>query len=354
MAEREARRLVFTAPREVRLQESVLPPPGPGQALVRGEWSLVSTGTEMTAYTGDFPRRDSAWAAYVRYPFPPGYSCVGVVEETGDGCALRPGQRVVSAASHAGRFLVDAPAGLAAGGGVGGRHPSADGMVVPDGVGAQDAAFHTIARIVMNGVRLSRVQFGDAACVVGCGLLGQLAMRFLHVAGALPIAAVDLARARLAQAAASHAALLLCPEDGDPVAALRSGNAGRLADLVVDVTGAPGSFPVATQLARDLGRVVVLGSPRGPVTVDLHDHVHTRGLEIIGAHASTTPRIETPHTPWTMRRNVELFFELLRAGRLRVDDLVTHRFPLSRATEAYAMLDRDRSQAMGVLLELGA
>jgi 2-desacetyl-2-hydroxyethyl bacteriochlorophyllide A dehydrogenase len=347
-----ARRVRFPAPRQTVVEEVEVPAPGPGQARVRGEWSLISTGTEMTAYSGDFPREGSAWAAYVRYPFAPGYSAVGIVEAAGPGCALQPGQRVVSGAAHASCFLVDAPAEGGSGPAPAGRHPTADGLAVPAGVSPEAAAFHTLARIVMNGVRLGEPALGECAAVVGCGLLGQIGVRLLRLCGLLPVVAVDLARPRLERARASGADALLCPVDGDPVAALRQANAGRLADLVVDVTGAPGSFPLATRLARDLGRVVVLGSPRGPVTIDLHDDVHTRGLRVIGAHASTAPRHESPHAPWTIRRSVELFFELVARGRLGVEDLVTHRYPLTRAAEAYAMLDRDRTQAMGVLLRL--
>jgi 2-desacetyl-2-hydroxyethyl bacteriochlorophyllide A dehydrogenase len=349
--EPKARRIVFHAPRQAAVEEVPLPSPGPGQALVQGEWSLVSTGTEMTAYTGDFPRGDSAWAAYVRYPFAPGYSAVGRVVAVGPDCALVPGQRVASGAPHASHYLVEAPR---EGTVHRGRHPVPDAHLVPADVASEDATFHTLARIVLNGIRLGAPGLGDAVAVVGCGLLGQLAIRFARLAGAHPVVAVDLDRRRLALARQSGADLCLCPEDGDPVTALRDAHLGRLADVVLDVTGAPGSFPLATRLARDQGRVVVLGSPRGPVTVDLHDDVHTRGLVVVGAHASTTPVQETPQTPWTLQRNVELFFTLLRLGRVRVDDLVTHRFALGDAPEAYALLDRDRGAAMGVLLRLGA
>ncbi len=349
--EPSGRRVIFTGPRAVRVEEVPLAAPGPGQALVRGEWALISTGTEMTAYTGDFPPGESAWARYVRYPFAPGYSAVGIVEAVGPDCALAPGQRIVSGAAHASRFLVEAPA-TGAGPTLAGGHPAADALVVPEGVAAEAASFHALARIVLNGVRLSRVEFGESAVVVGCGLLGQLAIRLLRLAGALPVAACDLSRERLSWARGSGADLCLCPADGDALAALRAGNSGRRADLAIDVTGAPGSFPLACQLVRALGRVVVLGSPRGPVTVDLHDDVHTRGLHVIGAHASTTPQQETPHTPWSLRRNIEYFFALLGAGRVRIDDLISHRYPLSEAETAYRLLDRDRTQAMGVLLRL--
>ncbi len=353
MAERKARRVVFAAAREATVESVPIGAPGPGQILVRGEWSLISTGTEMTAYTGDFPRGESAWGTYVRYPFHPGYSLVGVVEAAGEGAGAGVGQRVAVEAAHASHVLVDAPGPEAAAGGEGRHSPSAV-LPVPDGVAPEEATFQTLARIVLNGLRLAEPELGESVAVIGCGLLGQLAIRFARLAGAMPVVAVDLSRARLERALASGADVALEADDGDLPAALRATTGGRLADAVIDVTGAPASFVTATRLARDMGRVVLLGSPRGPVTVDLHDDVHSRGLRVIGAHASTTPRRETPLTPWTMRRNAELFFALVQAGRLSVADLISHRFALAGAKDAYARLDEDRASAMGVLLDLRA
>src|SRR5688572_7548731 len=62
-----ARQVVFAAPRQVELRERSLPEPGPDQALLRTLCTLISTGTELTALTGDFPP-DSVWARYIQYP----------------------------------------------------------------------------------------------------------------------------------------------------------------------------------------------------------------------------------------------------------------------------------------------
>jgi 2-desacetyl-2-hydroxyethyl bacteriochlorophyllide A dehydrogenase len=347
-----ARRVVFPRPQQVCLEEVDLPEPGPGQALVRGERSLISAGTEMTAYTGDFPPGDSAWARYVRYPFPPGYSFVGVVAAVGEGCALVPGQRVAIEAPHASGILVDAPAAGGSGADAASIHSPSAPVVVPDHVSPDEAAFHTLARIAMQGVRLAQVELGACVAVIGCGLVGQLAMRLARLAGALRVVAVDLSERRLEHAVAGGADSGVRADVADPVQAVRERCGGRLADVVIDATGAPSSFATAVRIARDLGRVVLLGSPRGSVTIDLHDDVHTRGLVVVGAHASTTPRRETSQTPWSMARNTSLFLALLAEGRVRVDDLVSHRFPLSRADEAYGLLAREREAALGVLFDL--
>ena len=104
-------------------------------------------------------------------------------------------------------------------------------------------------------------------------------------------------------------------------------------------------------VVRRMGRVILLGSPRHPVTVNFHNEIHTLGLQVIGAHTSTQPAFETAHTPWTRRRNSELFFDLATAGRLVLDDMITHRYAWREAPRAYAMLAEDRTRALGVVLE---
>src|SRR5205085_6845301 len=101
---------------------------------------------------------------------------------------------------------------------------------------------------------------------------------------------------------------------------------GRMADVVFEITGNPLAMPGAPRLARQLGRVVLLGSPRGPVTLDLHDEVHSLSLDLIGAHNSGHPTVATPHNPWTILRHVELFLDWQAAGMIDVRPLTPHRY----------------------------
>ena len=90
-------------------------------------------------------------------------------------------------------------------------------------------------------------------------------------------------------------------------------------------------------------RPLLRGSPRGPVTIDLHDEVHTLGLEIIGAHNSTHPPAETPNTPWSITRHVELFLEWTAAGKLSIDPLITHIMPLDYINRAFDLMHSGES-----------
>ena len=58
-----------------------------------------------------------------------------------------------------------------------------------------------------------------------------------------------------------------------------------------------------------------------------------------------------PSNPWTADRNGQLLFDLVQVGKLRMDDLITHRYHWKDAPRAYDMLTNDRTQAMGVVLE---
>ncbi len=329
------RQVVFPAPRQVELREAPLPAVGPGQALLRTCCTLISTGTELTALTGDFPT-DSAWSRYIRYPWTAGYSHVGEVEVVGEGVdGVKPGDRLASHAPHADRAVITV----------------ARAAPVPPGASAEEAAFLPLAQITLNGVRQGEVALGESVVVLGAGLIGQLTARFCRLAGARPVLLVDQSVPRLAHAASSGCLQVVATSHSEVASAIKAATRGRMADVVFEASGNPTLLPLALRLARRKGRVVILGSPRGPASLDLHDEVHTLGLRIIGAHNSTHPAVETPDTPWTLARHAELFFDLLTEKAIDVGALITHRFSGRDAPEAFNLLLEDRTRAMGVVLD---
>ena len=67
------RQIFFTGPRQVEVQEVQVPPPAPGEVQIRTRKTLISTGTEGLALSGNFAQ-GTHWADWVKYPFQPGYS----------------------------------------------------------------------------------------------------------------------------------------------------------------------------------------------------------------------------------------------------------------------------------------
>jgi len=331
-----SQRVVFTKPFQAEMADVDLPDPGPGEILIRTRKSLISTGTEMTGYTGDFPP-NSVWSDYVHYPwYRVGYSNVGEVAALGpDVTEVQIGQRVFSNGRHGTYNL----------------KPVENAIVIPDGVTDDQAVFLDIARTVMNGVRLARISLGEAVVVVGAGILGQLATQFVGLTGGFPLMVVDMSERRLEMARAHGATHTLIGGRDELLDDIREITRGRMADVAFEVTGNQHVIPSVLRIVRRQGRVILLGSPRGPVTVDFHDEVHTLGLHVIGAHTSTQPEVETYYNPWTRTRNSEVFFDLVMAGRLQLDDMISHRYPWREAPTAYEMLAKDRLQAMGVVFE---
>jgi len=331
------RRIVFRKPGVVAVEEAEVPKPGPGQVLVKTLVTLISTGTELTLLSGRFPK-GSVWDR-IKYPFLPGYSNCGVVVETGPGVKeFKPGERVVSQAPHSEYATVNVKRVYK----------------VPEKVPEEEAVFAVLAAIVMNGVRLARIALGECVAVVGMGLLGQLACQFSRLCGGFPVIAIDLSDKRLEVARKLGAMATVNPRKDDVKRAVFEYSKGRGADVVFEVTGNPEVIPWELDLLRRQGRLIVLSSPRGPTKLDFHDYVNWPSRVIIGAHASSHPEFETPYNPWTFRRNVELFFDLLVEGVVNVRDLVSEIHPWTEAETVYRrLLDPlgERLQTLGVLLD---
>jgi 2-desacetyl-2-hydroxyethyl bacteriochlorophyllide A dehydrogenase len=328
--------VVFTKPREVIVADEDKPSPGEGQLLVRTSRSLISTGTELTIFSGDFPD-DSAWSAYGSYPFHAGYSNVGRVEAVGPGVREGwAGKRVATNTFHAMYNVVPIES----------AHP-----ILHDSIPDEQAAFFYLSCIVMNGVRRSGVGWGDSAVIYGAGILGQLAARFCRLCGARPVIVADIADARLGLLPEDPAVVSVNPSRDDVAATVEGATRGRMADVVFEVTGNQHLIAEEFKLLRRQGRFIVLSSPRGPAYFDFHDLCNDPSYTIIGAHVSSHPRQGELDLPWTVARNAELFFDLVADGELGIAPLITHRAPYADAERLYTMLLEDRSQAMGVILE---
>jgi 2-desacetyl-2-hydroxyethyl bacteriochlorophyllide A dehydrogenase len=326
--------VVFPEAREVAVEERERPTPAADEVLVETDTSLVSTGTELTVLSGEYPE-GSIWDDYGTYPFDPGYANVGTVVEAGADAHLSPGTRVATWAPHAAFVTTRA----------------ADCVVVPEDVTDDQASLFAIAQIVMNGVRRGRVDWGETVVVYGLGILDQLAVRFCLLAGAETVVGVDLAAERLDYLPDDPAVVGVDPTASDPVDAVADVTNGRRADVVFEVTGNPDAIPGQFDVLRDQGRLVLLSSPHGKTTLDFHDDVNGPSVEIIGAHQTSHPPVETPQTPWTKTRHAELFFSYLRRNRLTVDDLFSHSRPYSDAPDLYRSLLDDRTDAMAVRLQ---
>jgi len=327
------RRIVFKEPKKVGIEEAEIPELSPHQILIRTYVTLISTGTELTMLSGEYPK-GSHWDNITKYPVYPGYSNCGVVEKVGENVRkFKVGDRVSSSAPHAEYAVV--------------REDQA--IKVPDSISDEEATFGTLSATVMNSVRLADIKLGESVIVVGVGILGQLACQFSRLCGGFPVVAVDLSRKRLEIAKKLGATATIQPEEEDAKRRIMELTKGRGGDVVFEVTGNPKIIPWELSLVKRQGRLILLSSPRGLTELDFHDLVNWPSRIIIGTHASSHPSHETPYNPWTRERNVQLFFELVSAGLVNVKDLITDRYKWTEAEQVYKRLLDPLGERLGVL-----
>jgi predicted dehydrogenase/threonine dehydrogenase-like Zn-dependent dehydrogenase len=353
----------------------------PGGVLVRSLFSLISTGTEMMKLTEakmsmvgkararpdqvrkvlDSVAQQGAVTTYKKVMnrldsyTPLGYSLCGVVTEVGRGAEeFRVGQLVAAAgneyALHAEYNWI--PVNLC--------------VPVPRGVSPEHAAFATVGAIAMQGVRRAEVQLGDAACVIGLGLVGQLVVRLLIAAGVRVVGLDTIEdRCRLAEKAGALACAAPTPEGVEAVQqALAEITDGRGADHILLAAGGSSNGPVevAAKLARDRARVVDIGKTRLDLPWNAY---YDKELDVRFSRSYGPGRyddryelegIDYPagYVRWTERRNLECFLDLIARKDIEVESLVSGTFPLDNAASVYSDLASGSLAAVGVLLEYPA
>ena len=346
-----------------------------GCVLVRIGASLVSAGTERAS--SDFAaksllqkarsrpdlvrevlnkvRRDGVLSAATAVrsrldqPAALGYSSAGTVTEVGEGIAdLRPGDRVACAGAG---FAVHAefacvPRLLVA------RIPSAE-------VDFESAAFTTIGAVAIHGVRTAEAKLGDVVAVIGLGLLGQLIVQILN-AGGCRVIGIDPVQER-AQLAAKLGALAVTTSEAEFTDLCMRHSGGNGADSVLIAAETPSSGPVnlASEVARDRGVVVAVGT----VGMELQRKLYyEKELDFRVSRSYGPGRYDAAfeqkgrdypigYVRWSETRNMEAFLQLLADRKVDVKPLITHSFAIENAGEAYELITgKARDPHLGVVI----
>jgi len=354
------------------VEEIPIPAPRSGMALVKTAASLVSAGTErmlvefaekslvgkarsrpdLVKQVLDKARREGLLttleAAFNRLdqPMALGYSSAGTIVALGEGLAgFKAGQRVACAgggyAVHAEYALV--PRNLLA--------------LLPEGVDFDSAAFATLGAISLHGFRLAEPQVGERVAVIGLGLLGLLTLQIAAAAGC-HVLGIDINPARVALATRFGAEACLRDQAVDSAQAF---TANRGADVVLICADTSSSDPVelAGIIARDRARVVATGAVGLTIPRKIY---YEKELSFVNSRSYGPGRYDSAYEEggqdyplgyvrWTEGRNLEAVVGLLESGKLKVESLITHRFPIEKADEAYDVITGKKKEAfLGVLL----
>lgn len=341
-----------------------------GQLLIHTSTTLVSAGTErMLVEFGkaswldkarqqpdkvrmvlDKVRTDGLATTFeavkskLDQPLALGYCNVGVVAGVGgDVAGFAVGDRVVSNGKHA--EVVCVPKNLCA------RIPAN----VPD----EHAAFTVLAAIGLQGIRLAGPVLGECVVVTGLGLIGLVTVQMLRAQGCR-VLGIDYDPARLALARQFGAEVVNPGAGEDVLAAARAFSRGRGVDAVIITASTKSDEPVsqAAHMCRKRGRIVLVGVVGLSLSrADFYEKELSFQVSCSYGPGRYDPAYEegghdypVGFVRWTEQRNFEAVLDLMASGQLDVAPLVSHRYALEQAVQAYGLLSGGEP-SLGILLQ---
>ena len=274
-------------------------------------------------------------------PIPLGYCNAGIVLESGlEG--FKPGDRVASNGNHAEIVRV-------------GKNLCAK---IPDNVNDESAAFTVLGAIGLQGVRLINPSLGEAIVVSGLGLVGLMTVQMLRANGCR-VLGIDFDSARCALAREFGAETVDLSKNEDPLSISHIFSRGRGVDAVIIAAASQSDEVIhqAADMCRKRGRIVLVGV----VGLNIRRDDFFKKEITFQVSASYGPGRYDPKyeeegqdypigfVRWTEQRNFEAVLDMMSSGTLNVKPLITHRFSIENAVDAYKFLED--SKALGIILE---
>ncbi len=323
---KKRRYVLFTGPRRLEIQEAAIPCPDRSlnEFLVRTLATGISAGTELRFYRGNFSQgvlldeQILALRQPFQYPTTYGYSNVGEVEADG--------RRVFSFRPHESHYVASDESLFA----------------VPEDVSVEGAVLWPSFETAVNLILDARPLIGEKVLVVGQGIIGLAVTALLSEYPLQQLCTIDKLAKRREASVRIGADYSFTPEE-----AMDSSFDVKDFDLAIELSGHAEGLNLATNGVGFEGRVVV-GSWYGekPQMVELGTHFHRGRLQLISSQVSHINPCFTKR--WDRARRMETAARAL--ARFPVETLISHRFPVERAGQAYSLLDREPENCLQVLL----
>lgn len=335
------------------IEDVSLAAPGPGEIRVKMAACALCHS--------DIHYADGAWGGTL--PAVYGHEAAGVVEDVGEGVtAILPGDHVVvtlvRSCGHcyycdrglpvtcATTFPLDERSPLAAADGtpiVQGLRTAAfaeyivvqesQAVVIPREISFDSAALLACGVITGFGavVNTAGVELGSSVAVIGVGGVGLNSLQGAVFQGAESIIAADVSDSKLAAAREFGATHTINSARQDFAEAVRAATEGRGADYVFVTVGAPGAVDQALAAVAPAGAVVLVGMPAtGVTTVIDPGAIADLNQRILGSKMGST----------RIRTDIPMLIDLYRAGRLKLDELITGRYAITDINKAIASVKR--------------
>ncbi|NVM20394.1 MAG: alcohol dehydrogenase catalytic domain-containing protein [Desulfobacterales bacterium] len=330
--------------KDIRVEEIPIPKTGPGELLVRIEASGICGSDVME------------WYRVKKAPLVLGHEIAGEVVEAGKGVdRYKKGDRVV--ASHhvpcntcrfclsghhtvcdtLGRTNFD-PGGFAEYVRLPAINVNRGVYFIPEGVSFEEASFAEPLACVLRAQRMAGLRPGDTVMVMGSGIAGLLHIQLARAMAAGRVVATDISEARM-EAAKRFGADAAIHAKQDVLSELRRLNDGRPADRVLVCTGAKSANLQALELVERGGTVLFFAPTDPGVTIPLS----INNLFFRNDITLTTSYAGSPADHVTA-------LELIRARRVRVGDMITHRLGLAETAKGFQLV-AEAQDSIKVIIE---
>ena len=327
-----SKKISFTAIHKAELVEAELRALKENEVLTKMEYTVVSGGTERACIMGSNNTSQ-------KFPMSLGYCGIGHVIQIGSTVtSVAVGDRVLVYHGIHAKYNI---------------RPEADiTKVTNENISSLDAAFVIIASMGLGGVRKLEIEIGESAMVMGLGLLGMFAVQFLRLNGAYPVIAADLNPARRELALKLGADYAFDPSAPDFAEQVKAVTGGKGVRATVEVAGVSAAMKQALECASWMGRISLLGCTRvSDCAVDYYQQVHRPGVKLIGAHNFVRPKVESYPHHWTHQDDCKAILDLIAAGRIQVEPVVSRVVSPEDCTEIYNQLCDDPAFPMGTVFD---
>jgi L-iditol 2-dehydrogenase len=207
---------------------------------------------------------------------------------------------------------------------------------IPDSLSFDDAAMLEPLGVAIHTVDLGKLRPGMTAGVFGCGPIGLLILQMAQLSGAATIIATDKLAHRVDAAKALGASHALLVNEDSRLSEIGAATQGRGVDVAFDAAGTPDAVDAAFAAVSTGGKVVLAGIPEDDKTSFTASIARRKGLTIklVRRMKHTYPRA----------------IELVSKGLVDVRSIVTHRFPLEQAAEAFRVAER--REGLKIIIEV--
>jgi L-iditol 2-dehydrogenase len=208
---------------------------------------------------------------------------------------------------------------------------------VPDTIDNASAALLEPLGIAVHAVDLAKIRVANSVAILGAGCIGLSILHLAKLSGAQPIFVSDKFPWRLALAERLGAIPINCDQT-DPVQAVLKATNGQGVDVAIEAAWADHSAQQAAEMARLGGRLVMVGISEDDCLTFKHSTVRRKGLTIRLARR--------------MKHTYPRSIRLVESGAVDMNDMISHRFPLERTPEAFAMNLAYQDEVVKVVIEL--